>query len=204
MSDYEDDMDLDDLEEIYEEGTEVTPEDVFKMVTINRRKGTQLTVELRDDEDDIVLIPEVVEELILYMRDKLTDGENTSQFTGQIMPLMTQSLVSGLGRLLGIQGTGALLSNEVIRYSLVQMMSMSMLLLKFIQDKGLKIFTYEEKVPQEELDAIEEQFSRTRASAVEEISGFQAKDLVKELSKQGKLSREDLESLLEEEKKKDN
>lgn len=203
MSDW-DDMDMDDLEGMYEEREEVTPEDVFKMTTINRRKKTKLTVELRDDEDDIVLIPEVVEELINYMKDKLKDGEKTSQFTGQIMPLMSQALVSGLGRLLGIRPTGALLFNEIIRYSLVQMMSMSMLLLKFIQDKKLKIFTYEEECSQEELDAIEQKFERTRVDALEEITGITPTDLIKQAVNQGMISREDLEALLEEEKKKDN
>ena len=197
------DWDEDDLEEMYEEQEEITPEDVFRMVTINRRKKTKLSVELRDDEDDIVLIPEVVEELINYMRDKLRD-EKESQLTGQIMPLMSQALVSGLGRLLGIRPTGALLFNEIMRYSLVQMMSMSMLLLKFIQDKGLKIFTYEEKCSQEELDSIEQKFEHAAMDAVEEVTGITPATLVKQAINQGLISREELEAMLEEEQKKSN
>lgn len=203
MSDW-DDMDMDDLEEMYEDQEEITPEDVFQMTTINRLKKTKLTVELRDDEDDVILIPEIVDELINYMKDKLQNGEETSQFTGQIMPLMSQSLVSGLGRLLGIRTTGALLHNEVIRYSLVHMMSMSMLLLKFIQDKDLKIFTYEEEATQEELDIIEEKFERTKVEAVEAITGVTPVELIKEAMNRGMISKKDLEKMLEEEKKKNN
>lgn len=188
------DMDYDDMDydNLFEE--ELTPEEIFKMVTLDKRKGVSRTIELKDEENDVVLVPEVIEGLLLYMKDKM-ENEKDSDLVSQIMPLMSQSLVSGLGRLIGIRETGILLSDEVVRFSLIQMMSMSLLLLKFIQKEGLKIYTLEEKITEEEYEDIQRRSKAISTTIMASTMGINPQDMLNQLLKQGKITKEDIEKM---------
>ena len=56
MSEFdESEWDEDDLEEMYEYGEdELAPEDVFKMVTINRKRGKLVKAKLQDEDGDTI------------------------------------------------------------------------------------------------------------------------------------------------------
>ena len=67
-------FDEDELMEAYEgDPDNMSPEDIFKMVTINRQKMTKVRVELRDEEEDVIELVDVVIELLGYLKDKFED-----------------------------------------------------------------------------------------------------------------------------------
>lgn len=190
-----DDMNFDelDLEDMY--GPEdLTPEDVFKAVMLNREKGVRLCVELRDKDNDIVLIKDIVEELLLYMKDKMESPDN-NDFTNQILPLIAQASVSGLGRLIGIPEAGAILTSDTLRFATHQMMGMSLLLLKFIQKKELKIYSYEEEISEEEIEDLDRRSAASRVAMMGSTLGLDTRELLAEMLRQGKITKEDIEEL---------
>jgi len=148
----EEDMDTD-LEDLYSEMNpdELTPEEVYDMVLVNKAKGTKVSIELEDKDGDKVEVADIVEGLIGYIKDQL--GEEGSlegnDFVDQIMPLMTQSMVGGLGRMMGLQYTSFLMAQDGVRHSIIYMMCVSFLLLKYVQEHELLIHTYEEEVSEE-------------------------------------------------------
>lgn len=194
MSDDEMEIDDIDLEDVYEED-HLTPEDVFKMVTLNRTRGIRVKTELRDKDNEAVDLTNIVEELLLYMKDKLSDPAS-SELASQIMPLMSQAMVSGLGRLIGIRHTGAIITSDILNFSMVQMMCMALLMLKFIQKKELKIFTYEEDISPEEIEDLDRRAEVTKATVVGSLMGLEPREMLRELLKQGKISKEDVTAAL--------
>lgn len=201
MSDDEyDDIDFDELD-WDDDGNvryrdEPTPEDVFKMVTICKTRKVRLSVELHDGDDEIVLISEAAEAVLNYMKEKSGKGAD-NDYINQIAPFMAQLLVSGLGRRIGIRETAFLLSNDIIKFALTEMMSMSFLMLKFMQAHGLKLRTLEEDVTDEE---IEEVFNKNRANknqaAAMGLLDLSPKDVMKFMMEEGMVSKEDLRALL--------
>jgi hypothetical protein len=191
----ETDFDEDEMQELFEDEESMTPEEVFKMVMINKVKGTTVRVELQDKEGDVVELSEVIEELLGYVERKLEDKE-PNQFVDQIMPLMAQSVVSGLGRMLGIRHTALFLTNELSRVALVNMMSIAFLLLKFVQQKELTIQTYEEEISEEEIEEIQRKAKAGSAATMGALLGLDPKEILNNLVKQGEISQSDLEAIL--------
>jgi hypothetical protein len=191
----ETDFDEDEMQELFEDEESMTPEEVFKMVMINKVKGTTVRVELQDKEGDVVELSEVIEELLSYVEAKLED-DKPNQFVDQIMPLMAQSVVSGLGRMLGIRHTALFLTNELSRVALVNMMSIAFLLLKFVQQKELTIQTYEEEISEEEIEEIQRKAKAGSAATMGALLGLDPKEILDNLVKQGEISQSDLEAIL--------
>ena len=150
MSEF-DETDFDESE-IFDETESLTPEEIFKMVLINKEKGTSVHVELFDEDGDEVELSEIIEKLLTYIEDKISSDE-PNQFVDQIMPLMAQSVISGLGRMLGLEHTAFYLTNETSRIALINMMSIAFLLLKFLQKNKITIRTVETDISEEEIEA---------------------------------------------------
>ena len=191
----ETDYDEEEMDTLFEDEESMTPEEVFKMVMINKIKGTTIRVELRDEEGNKVELSEVIEQLLNYTQDKLEDEEPNS-FVDQIMPLMAQSVVSGLGRMLGIRHTAFFLANETSRVALVNMMSIAFLLLKYVQQKKLTIETFEEEVSQEEIEDIERKAKAGSMATMGALFGADPKEILADLVEQGEISQSDLEAIL--------
>ena len=191
----ETDYDEEEMDTLFEDEGSMTPEEVFKMVMINKIKGTTIRVELRDEEGNKVELSEVIEQLLNYTQDKLEDEEPNS-FVDQIMPLMAQSVVSGLGRMLGIRHTAFFLANETSRVALVNMMSIAFLLLKYVQQKKLTIETFEEEVSQEEIEDIERKAKAGSMATMGALFGADPKEILADLVEQGEISQSDLEAIL--------
>lgn len=198
MDDYE--LDEDEIESLYEgDEDRITPEDIFKMVHINKARGKAISVELKDETGDAVEVADIVEQLLDYMKEKLEDEEE-SDFTGQIVPLMAQAMASGLSRMVGISHTAMYLTNDQLRTSIVHMMSMSMLLLKIIQDKNLKIYSMEEDITVEEIEDLQRKARAGGAAVIGSMMGSNPEDILKQLLNDGKISKQDLQELLGEKK----
>ncbi|MAG39563.1 hypothetical protein CMI41_01165 [Candidatus Pacearchaeota archaeon] len=189
-------FDEDEIQDLFEDEESMTPEDVFKMVMINKVKGTTVHVELYDQDEDKVELSEVIEELLNYIEKKLSDDE-ANQFVDQIMPLMAQSVVSGLGRMLGIRHTAFFLANETSRVALVNMMSIAFLLLKFVQQKNLTIQTFEKEISEEEIEDIERKAKAGSAATMGALLGMDPKEILENLVEQGEISQDDLEAILD-------
>jgi hypothetical protein len=188
-------FDEDEMQDLLEDEENMTPEEVFKMVMINKVKGTTVHVELHDKEGDKVELSEVIEQLLNYVEAKLEDDE-ANQFVDQIMPLMAQSVVSGLGRMLGIKHTAFFLANDLSRVALVNMMSIAFLLLKFVQQKELTIQTYEEEISEEEIEEIERKAKAGSTATMGALLGLDPKEILDNLVEQGQISQADLEAIL--------
>jgi hypothetical protein len=199
MSDYDEiDLDEDELEDLYEDMSDpddLTPEEVFKMVMLNKIKGTKVSIQLEDKDGDIVALADVVEGLIGYVKDKLQADED-SDFTAQIMPMMAQSLVSGLGRMIGIRGTAFYLAQEGTRHAMIYMMCVGFLLLKYVQEHGLLIHTYEEEVSEEEIEEIERKSKASSVATMGSMMGMDPREIMQQLVEKGELHEQDLEDLL--------
>ena len=195
MSDYE--IDDDDLQDLYEDtqDDDITPEEMFSMVLLDKIKGTKVTIELKDKEGDVIELADIMEGLIGYIKDKLEDEEG-SDFTQQIFPMMGQALVSGLGRMIGIRSTAFYLSNEGIRTSMVQMMSAGFLLLKYVQEHELMIHTYEEHVSIEEIESIERKSKASNIAIMGSLMGASPREILQKMVDEGQISEEDLAELI--------
>jgi hypothetical protein len=189
-------FDDDELRDLYEESTDsITPEEVFTMVTLNKIRKVTVKVELRDESDDVVSLPDTIEGILNYIKEK-TDDEENNQLTEQILPLISQSVVSGLGRMLGIRQTALMLAHDITKYGIINMMCVSLLLLKFVQNNNLKIYTYEEPVSDEEIEEIERKSRASGAAMIGMMTGMDPREILEQLVEEGELTQEDLEDIL--------
>lgn len=193
---WEENWDEEELEELYTGGEDhVEPEDLFSMVMINKKRKVKTTVELRDADGDTIELKDVIQQLLQYSRDKMED-KSGNQFNEQIMPLMAQSVVSGLGRMIGIRATAFHLSNELTRAAFVQMMAIGLLILKFIQKEELKIYTYEEPVTDEEIEDIHRKSKANSVATLASLAGANPREVLEELRAQGHITDDDLQDIL--------
>lgn len=190
----EDEIDSDYADMCRNEGDALTIEEIVKVVLVNKKRGTTVRVELHDAEDNKVELPEVLEQITDFMKDKLSEAEN--QFVDQIMPLMGQAAVSGLGRMMGVEATAMLLSTPLTRESICDMMCVAFLLLKFVQKEGLKIHTFEEEVSEEEIANIERRSKANSVMTMAAMTGMDPKQVVEEMLKRGDITEEDVSKLL--------
>jgi len=202
MSDF-DECDYEGLEDELSESFEgdpddLQPEDVFKLVMINRITKKRVHIKLIDDEDDEVDLTETIAQLINYIKDKYQDPDG-STFTEQILPLMSQSIVSGLARMIGLQSTAFYLSNETTRMAMVNMMAVGLLLLKFVQENNLTINTFEEDVSDEEIEDLDRKSRASSVAAMSSAMGIDPKEVLQQLVDQGKITNQDLKDIVGEE-----
>lgn len=196
MSD-EIEYDNDELAEMYEDPDQLTPEEVFTMVTLNRIKKCKVHVELRDENGDIVSLPNTISSLLDYIDDKMkVEGHESNQFVDQIFPLMSQSVVSGLGRMLGIHKTAFMIAQDDIKIGMIYMMCIAFLMLKFVQNNNLKIHTYEEPVSDEEIESIARKSQANKAMTMGAMTGMKPQEILKQLYEKGEITEEDISSLM--------
>lgn len=180
-------------------GEQMTPEEVFSLVMINKKRMVKTRIELKDEQGEVIPLHEVVADLLAFMKTKLEASEE-SQLADQIYPMMGQVLVSGLGRLIGIPLTGFYLASDLAKTSFMHMMSVSFLMLKYVQEKKLTIIAVEEPVEAEELASVERKSKANSLAMMGAMSGMSYKDILKELVDKGELTQEDLQTMLDKDK----
>ena len=174
---------------------EIAPEDILQMVMINRNKKTKVSISLEDDEGDEVDLVDTISGLIKYVEDKLKDKDE-NQFVEQILPLMSQSVVTGLSRMIGTEATAFHLTNPITRTAIINMMAVGFLLLKFVQENSLSVVTHEEPVSDEEIVEIEQRSKVASAAMALASTGMDPKQVLQILKEQGKITDEDLKKAL--------
>jgi len=197
MSDYDDGIELDDdeLENLYADDPDrLTPEDVFSLVLINKKTNKRISVELEDSDGDQVELSDMLGELVGYVKERLEEDDN--QLVNEIMPLMGQTLVSGMGRMLGLEATAAFISNPNSRTALVYMMMIAFTMYKLVQVKGLKINTIEEEVTDEEIEEIERKSRASSAANMSAMMGLDPREVLEQMVKRGDITEQDLTDFL--------
>lgn len=180
-----------------------TADQLFKLVTIDRTRKVKTLVQLKDAEGDEIPVKETVEKLTEYITDKLKDEGDNSCKT-QIFPLMGQAVTSGLVKYAGVSWASYFLADEPTRGALMQMMCMSFYLLKWIQQKGIKIYTVEEPLTDEEIEMYDRCSRASDITMKYTMAGGDPKKALREMLKRGMLKESDLshmgaESLIDEE-----
>ena len=171
-----------------------TIDTLFKVVMIDIQRKKKISIQLRDSDGDEVPISETVEKLTEYVDDKVKDTES-NPCKQQIMPLMAQTMVRGMSKLMGPSLTNVMLSNSDVRYSLMHMMTVGFYLLKFIQNKKIKIHTVEEDINQEDIDTYMRVDKASNMITMAANMGHDPREVVKEMLRKGLLKRQDIEGL---------
>lgn len=167
---------------------------IARVIMIDMDRKVKMTVQLRDEEGDEIPLKDTIEKLVEYISDKLKEEEINST-RQQIYPLMAQAMVGGLSKLLGSFYTSVILSNSTVRYSLIHMMTVGFYLLKFIQNKGIKIHTIEEPITADDIEAYQRLSKASDTITNTTLMGYDPKQVVQEMLKNGLLKHEDLEKL---------
>ena len=198
MSD-SDEMELDEDEiASMREGVDISdidPEDLFHLTQINKNTNKKISIEVQTKEGETVLLRDIVQELLDYISNKLTD-KNGNQFADQIFPLITQAIVPGLLKIVGTKMTACILSHNLMRDSIVHMMCVAFLLPKFIQQKGLSLQTFEENVSEEEITNMERRSNAGSTAMLAALAGIDPRAVLQQMRDQGLINETDLEDML--------
>lgn len=197
QDDGEDDVfDQEELESLYEDDAErLTPEDVFKLVTINRVRKVKTRTEITDTDGNTVDMVDLIQQLMTYMKDKVSSHE-ANQFSDRILPMLAQTMGSFLGRFLGIPKAAFYLAVPDTRDAFQYSMALGLLLYKTVKDKNWTIHTYEEDLTDEELEEIERKSAANNVATLAALSGHNAREVLREMVNQGKLTEKDLKDIL--------
>jgi len=195
MSDDGIELDDDELAELYEDDpNRLTPEDIFSMVLLNKKTKKKVSVQLEDKDGDEVELADMLEQLVGYIKDKLNQDSN--QLLDEIMPLMSQTLVSGMGRMMGMNATAFFIANPDTRMALIYMMMISFTMYKLVQVKGLKINTIEEEVTDEEIDEIERKSRANTVATMSSMFGMDPREALEQMLENGDITQEDLQDMM--------
>lgn len=179
---------------MYEEAPTASVDELFRIITIDRKRKVKMTVQLRDAAGDEVPIRETIEKLTEYVGDKMKeDGHNTCK--QQIMPMMAQAVVGGLVKLMNEGPATYMLSQEHIRFSLVHMMIVSFYMFKWIQKKQIKIHTTEEDITDEDIAMYDRVSTASDVSVMAAAHGGDPKEVLRQMIDSGQLKKEDLDGI---------
>lgn len=166
---------------------------LFRIITIDRQRRVKMNIQLRDKDGDEVPVRETVEKLTEWVSDQLGSDNEVNTCRQQIMPLMAHAVVGGMFKFLDRDMAASMLSTEVVRYSLVHMMSVGFYLLKWLQKKDIKIFTSEEPITQDELEMYDRLNNANSIMNMAQNMGVAPEDALIKLVQDGKLHAADLE-----------
>lgn len=176
---------------------ELSPEELFTSFFLDLKNNRKIKVALVDEDGDTVEISEIVSQIVKYNTTKLNEeiDDPNNQIVNQIMPLMAQSIASGLGRLIGNWNTGYIISNPALRTAIINMMMVAFSMYRIMNKNNLKIQTTIEQLEPEEVERIYRK--STAASAAVSAAGLGAnpREILQNLLENGFITQEDLDEL---------
>lgn len=173
---------------------EQDPKDWCKVIAIDRRRKVRMDAELRDEEGNLIDINETVENTANFVVDKMkADDQNMIQ--QQVFPVMAKAAVTALSEFVGPQTAGLMISQELFRSALTTCMMSAFLLMQFITKNKIKIYTSEQNVSDAELESYDRVNKASSVASLATQLGANPRDVIREMVKQGKLTREDLSAL---------
>lgn len=155
----------DDFEQFMENEEGITPEQVFKMVTILPKEKVRITAHLEDEEGEKIELATLAKKLTEYVQDHLTKQEATP-VNRQLFPLINQWMISCVPRSMGMQLSAILLTAKESRYALSDFGLCVSLMMQYIKQHNLKIVTEETPITEMEY----QEYLRKEEEATQRLS----------------------------------
>jgi hypothetical protein len=167
----------------------------YSLNLIDKKNWTRLTVTIEDNESNKYPIDEIVQNLLKYIEQE-TKKEKSS-IVSQIYPVMSQLMIPILLNLGGESLTQMLVGGEIIKNAILDSMTVSFLFLKYIQQKELKIISSSEVLTSQEIEFIKRHTEEvSQSSPITQLLGVPPAELLKSLYQNGDISKEELNSLI--------
>lgn len=167
-------------------------EDIFQVSTINKNRKVAITASLKDENGNVIEIKEVIEKLLQYMEDNLSTDAKNNGLLDQILPVMAAVVGNAIPKLAGPELSASLFSHPGLRHTITCLPILGFLLLKFIQQHKLKIYTVETNLSNEELQRVQDMDTIASASIRAILAGINPQVIIEELRRQGILTDEAL------------
>jgi hypothetical protein len=136
--------------------SELNLDEILSMVLIDKKRLLKVSAEMKDNNGEKINLSEIVEELFKYIdKEFAKSSEEKSSLISQVMPLLSQVLGSGLSRYLGVEQAVLYLTDSQTKDALLQMMMLSFLLLKYIQQKDIQVYSVSEPIEKVEIEKLE-------------------------------------------------
>jgi hypothetical protein len=167
----------------------------FTLTLIDKKKWTRLTVSVQDKDQNKYSISEIVQNLVKYIGQETKKEHST--IVSQIYPIMSQVLVPALTLTQDYNTAVVLMNGEIIKNSILDSMVISFLLLKYIQQKELKIITESQQLLPEEISVIKNREETLRTSSgVTQLLGVTPQQLLQTLMSNGEISQSELQEFI--------
>lgn len=171
-------------------------EDMFKVVTIDRPTKKKMTPELSLDGEPIS-IQDTVENITIHIKEQM-ELEETNPTRVMLFPLMAKAMVFSLNKLFGDERTAltwSLLSQETVRYSLINMMLTGFFMSQFIKNKSIKVDSYQEDLTDEDIEMYDRINAVSSITSTLATMGADPKDVMRELLREGHITLADLKEM---------
>lgn len=163
----------------------------FDTFFINYDNNTMVKTALKDQNDQVVALEDVIKSLTSYIKEKV-DSKETNTFKDQILPLMTQAVILALPDLIGTEETALLTARPHAKFGLIYAMGTAFLLLKYMQKHNISIETTEEEMNKEDIDRLIKRISINNAVILGIEEGMSKEEILTELLSLGKITEEDI------------
>jgi hypothetical protein len=183
------------LEEMQQGEHKFDPKEV---IVFNKLKKVRMHVQLVDQENEEVPLTDILDELHKHVVKNMTlEADPDNHILNQVFPIMSGSSAYLFSVCMNsVIGQLAAMSDQA-RLQLVQGMCCAFMLLKVIQNKKLKIQTTEEPISDREIATAQRNSKRREIEYTATLLGVSVKELLVMLVQSGRLTKEELAELLQ-------
>jgi len=166
---------------------------------IDKKNWTRVSVSIQDKEGNKFQVAEIVGNLVNYIRKEIE--KEKSAVVNQVYPIMTQMMYPILLSIGNEAYANLLLNGELIKNTILDSMTVSFLLLKYLQQKELLIVTTTEKLMDSEIQIIKNHSEEvSQASPLTQLLGVSPQELLYSLIQSGQLSNSDINQIMKDNK----
>ena len=166
--------------------TEEKDDNKALMCLINKKENVRISVELRNPEGEVTDLSKITKQLAGMVKIQLNEeGNFDGPVYNQILPLVGESMMIALPELMGEVAAGIYIADQNTRYAIMYMGAIGFLLLKYIQQHKLKIFSIQEEITDEEINQLDQKQELTSMMIGAVSYGIAPKDLIKAIKKSG-------------------
>jgi hypothetical protein len=172
------------------------------LTLVDKKTWSKISVYLQDRDQNKINVNDITENLIKYLTNETK--KDKSIIINQVYPIMTEILLPMLVFLHGNTLTNLLLSGELIKNTLLDSMTIAFLFLKYIQQKELTIVTQTEPLMSQEIEIIKQYSEQMETSQpLTQLLGVNPYDLLQSLIDSGQISKDEIKTILNQDKSKD-
>ncbi len=163
-----------------------------KMHYIDYVNKKRIWIELQDQEGNSIDLKETTETILQWISDKMKKEAGLTKTLTEIFPLAAQLLAGGIEKSAGYHNALFILSNQTIRYTVLQQMMLMHYFEKFIAKNNLKILSMSEPITEEDIQQLLRVDKANSVTAMSSMMGINPKDAVKMMYDSGNLTEEDI------------